>query len=239
MLPVELQAAADDVVKSEFIFEQAPFAQCHASTIVESKEGLVAAWFGGTREKNPDVAIWLSRQENGKWTAPLEVANGVESNEKRNPCWNPVLFQPKDGPLLLFYKAGPNPSVWWGMLMQSDDGGKSWSKPRRLPEGILGPIKDKPVQLANGGILCPSSTEDQGWRIHFERTSDLGLTWQKTAPLNAGREISAIQPTILNLGNGHLRAVGRTRQKHIFQIDSDDAGKTWGQMSLTQLPNPN
>jgi predicted neuraminidase len=47
------------VVLSEFIFEEAPFAQCHASTIAETEHGLVAAWFGGTRESNPDVSIWL------------------------------------------------------------------------------------------------------------------------------------------------------------------------------------
>src|SRR3954467_10911866 len=93
--------AADAVVKSEFIFEKAPFPSCHASTIVETPAGLVAAWFGGTREKKSDVGIWLSRFENKAWTPPAEVANGLESSSKRYPCWNPVLFQPKSGPLLL------------------------------------------------------------------------------------------------------------------------------------------
>ena len=91
-------------MKSELIYETAPFPSCHASTIVETKGGLVAAWFGGTAEKNPDVGIWLSRQVDGKWTTPVEVANGVQSPEKRYPTWNPVLFQPKTGPLLLFFK---------------------------------------------------------------------------------------------------------------------------------------
>src|SRR5258706_351708 len=150
------------IVKSEFIFEKAPFPSCHASTIAEGKEGLVSSWFGGTREKNEDVGIWSSRNESGAWTAPVEVANGVQSPEKRFPCWNPVLFQPKTGPLLLFYKVGSRPSRWLGMLIQSNDGGKHWSKPRRLPDGILGPIKNKPIQLADGDILCPSSTEDNG-----------------------------------------------------------------------------
>src|SRR4051812_40263359 len=150
LLSAAAWAGENALVKSEFIFEKAPFAQCHASTIAESQVGLVAAWFGGTREKNRDVGIWLSRHEEGKWTVPVEVANGVQSSEKRFPCWNPVLFQPRNGLLLLFYKVGPDPSGWWGMVMQSADGGSTWSKPRRLPDGILGPIKNKPVQLANG-----------------------------------------------------------------------------------------
>jgi predicted neuraminidase len=130
---------------SEFIFETAPFPACHASTLAESEKSLVAAWFGGTHEKAPDVGIWLSRLIGGRWTAPIEVADGVQTSTLRYPTWNPVLFQPKNGPLLLFYKVGPDEAHWWGMLMTSGDGGVTWSEPRRLPETILGPIKDKPV----------------------------------------------------------------------------------------------
>ena len=129
------------VVKSEFIYETAPFPSCHASTLAETKSGLIAAWFGGTAERNPDVCIYISRNENGKWTAPVSVADGVGFATNRLPTWNPVLFQPKNGPLLLFYKVGPSPATWWGMMMTSDDDGTTWSKPTRLPNGILGPIK--------------------------------------------------------------------------------------------------
>jgi predicted neuraminidase len=232
-------ASQPGLVTSEFIYENAPFPQCHASTIAESQGGLVAAWFGGTHEKSPDVGIWASRQEDGKWTSPIEAANGVQSATKRYPCWNPVLFQPKAGPLLLFYKVGPNPDAWWGMVMTSADGGRKWSKPRRLPEGILGPIKNKPVQLSDGDILCPSSSEDKGWRVHFERTADLGQTWQATGPVNDGREIGAIQPSILLHRDGRLQALVRTRQGKIGQVWSEDQGKTWGTMTLTSMPNPN
>jgi predicted neuraminidase len=231
------------LLKSEFIFETAPFPQCHASTIVETDGGLVAAWFGGTHERHPDVGIWLSRLVDGKWTAPIEVANGIESATNRYPCWNPVLFQPRNGPLMLFYKVGPSPSTWWGMLMQLQDLQSGFEKhlpmPRRLPEEILGPIKNKPVQLANGDILCPSSTEDHGWRVHFEWTSDFGKTWHKTQPANDGKTIGAIQPSILFHSDKRLQALGRTRQGKIFESWSEDNGRTWGEMKLTSLPNPN
>jgi predicted neuraminidase len=231
--------APPGLVRTEFIFETAPFAECHASTLAESRGGLVAAWFGGPREGHPEVGIWLARLEGGQWTAPVEVATGVESPEKRHPCWNPVLFQPRVGPLMLFYKVGPSPKAWWGMLLASDDAGKSWSKPRRLPEGILGPIKNKPVELAGGDILCPSSTEHAGWRVHFERTNDLGKTWQVVGPVNDGREIGAIQPSLLLHGQGRLQAIGRTANGRLFEIRSEDGGRTWGKMTLAALPNPN
>jgi predicted neuraminidase len=227
------------VVKSEFIYQTAPFAQCHASTIAQTRDGLVAAWFGGTRERNPDVGIWLSRHDGSVWSAPVEVANGVESEQTRYPCWNPVLHQPKDGPLLLFYKVGPSPSAWWGMLKTSDDHGKTWSQARRLPDGILGPIKNKPVTLPGGVLLCPSSTEHEGWRVHFERTSDLGKTWEKTGPVNDGQTIGAIQPAILFLKDGGLLSLSRSRQGAIVESASTDGGKTWGPMSASSLPNPN
>jgi predicted neuraminidase len=227
------------LISSEFIFQTAPFPECHASTLAETKTGLVAAWFGGTRERHPDVGIWLSRHIAGHWSTPVEVANGVQSPTNRYPCWNPVLFQPRTGPLLLFYKVGPSPSSWWGLLRRSEDAGQTWSEPQALPSNILGPIKNKPVQLSNGDILCPSSTEDHGWRVHFERSSDLGQTLQSTPPVNDPDQIGAIQPSILFHPHGQLQAVGRTRQGKIFEIWSTDDGKTWGPMTLTSLPNPN
>jgi predicted neuraminidase len=224
---------------SELIFDNPTFPSSHASTIVETPNGLVAAWFGGTKEKHRDVGIWVSRHVDGKWTAPVEVANGTEKQKQDFPCWNPVLFMPKSGPLMLFYKVGPDPDAWWGMLMTSTDSGATWSETEFLPEGILGPIKNKPIQLPNGDILSGTSTEHDGWRVHFERSTDLGKTWTATGPLNDGTHLGAIQPSILTHKNGRLQALGRTRQKQVFQIWSEDEGKTWGEMSLLKLPNPN
>lgn len=227
------------IVKSEFIYETAPFPEGHASTIVESQGKLIAAWFGGTHEKHPDVGIWLARYENGRWTAPVEVANGVIAPVKRYPTWNPVLFQPKRGPLMLFYKVGPSPTEWWGMLMTSDDAGKTWSRPRKLPDGIFGPIKNKPVELSNGDLLAPTSTEDQGWRVHFERSSDGGQTWQKIEPINDGKEFAIIQPSILFHRDGRLQALCRSRQGKLVESWSSDNGRTWTKPGATTLPNPN
>jgi predicted neuraminidase len=224
--------------RGEFIYESAPFPSCHASTIAETSHGLIAAWFGGTHERHPDVGIWTSHWIDGQWSPPVEVANGVISPSERYPTWNPVLFQPRRGPLSLFYKVGPSPSEWWGMRMTSTDGGHTWSPAERLPEGILGPIKNKPIELSDGTILSSSSSEHDGWRVHFERSTDGGRTWQATPAVNDGKGIQAIQPSVLVLGPRHLLALGRTRSGRIFEIGSTDDGVTWGEMSLTQLPNP-
>ena len=225
-------------VKAEFIYETAPFPQCHASTIVETNSGLVAAWFGGTGEKNPDVGIWVSLHRDGKWSVPVEVANGVVSPEKRFPTWNPVLFQPSKGPLFLYYKMGPSPRDWWGMQITSSDGGKSWSEPKRLPDGILGPIKNKPIELADGTILSGSSTEHDGWRVHMEISPKKGSSWHKTKALNTKDELGVIQPAIIHFGTT-IQILCRSQQGKIASAVSKDEGKTWSRFSLLDLPNPN
>jgi predicted neuraminidase len=240
-----LLVSISPVTSSEFVFETAPFASAHASTIAESPGGLVAAWFGGTREGAADVGIWLSRRVNGKWTAPVEVATGVQPDGTRYPCWNPVLFEMPDGNLWLFYKVGPSPQAWWGMFRTSRDGGATWGDARRLPDGILGPIKNKPVRLADGSIVSPSSTESTDipstWRVHFERSADCGRTWTavRPAPTTGRDRIDAIQPAILIHPGGKLQAVGRTRSQRVFDTWSDDGGRTWTPLALTDLPNPN
>ncbi len=239
-----LSHADSAIVKSEFIYDTGPYPSIHATTIVETPTGLVAAWFGGTAEANRDVCIWVSRQlSDGKWSDSVETANGVQTDGTRHPTWNPVLFQPKEGPLMLFYKVGPSPGTWWGELKTSTDGGQTWTTAQKLPKGIFGPIKNKPVQLANGDILCPTSNETNEkpskWAIYFERTTDLGKTWSRTELLHDGVAIGAIQPSILFLGGAKLQAIGRTKNRKVFQITSEDAGKTWGEISLTELPNPN
>lgn len=225
-------------VSAEFLYESAPFPQCHASTIVETKAGLVAAWFGGTREKNPDVGIWVSRRENGQWTPPVEVANGVVSAGQRYPAWNPVLFQPSQGPLLLYYKVGPSPREWWGLQKTSLDNGKTWGPATRLPEGILGPIKNKPIELRDGTILSGSSTEHDGWRVHMERGIRHGSRWTKTPPLNTKSEMGVIQPGLLRFGD-RIQILCRSQQGKIASATSVDEGKTWSRFTLLDLPNPN
>lgn len=227
------------IVSSEFVYEAASFPQCHASTLAETPQGLVAAWFGGTREGRQDVGIWLARKTSGRWSEPTEVAKGIQG-DRQYPCWNPVLYQDAGGTLLLFYKVGPSPSAWWGVLQRSPDFGISWSPAARLPDGQLGPIKNKPRLLADGRLLCGSSTEDQGWRVHMEWTADYGHTWQRTQPLNDGKTLQAIQPTILEHGANRLQILCRGRGTgRIVEAWSEDGGRTWSGMTVTELPNPN
>ncbi|MGF7151786.1 putative neuraminidase [Sphingomonas zeicaulis] len=229
------------ILRSGFIYESAPYPQCHASTIVELADGTIAAsWFGGTRERDPDVEIWFARLGADGWQKGVSVANGIQPGGARLPTWNPVLFQDPAGPLHLFYKIGPNPREWWGMVISSTDGGARWSAPRRLADGVLGPIKNKPVVLADGSWLSPSSLEADldRWSLHFERSTDRGRSWTVSDPVPSPQQIMAIQPSILFHAGGKLQAVARTRQGAVGSCWSEDGGKSWGPLGAVDLPNP-
>jgi predicted neuraminidase len=227
------------ILVDEFIYEKAPFPQCHAATIAETPKGLIAAFFGGTRERNPDVCIWVSRLVNNKWTEPVNVANGIVNDTLRYATWNPVLYQVPGGDLMLFYKTGPKVSAWKGWVKTSKDHGLTWSEAQALPEGMLGPVKNKPVMLKDGTIIAPSSTEGDGWKLHFEVSKDKGKTWTKVGPINDGKTFNAIQPSILIHKDGKLQVLARSKERAIIETWSSDNGQTWTPLAKSNLPNNN
>jgi predicted neuraminidase len=227
-------------VSEEFVFKSPPFAQCHASTIVEVTPGkyMVAA-FGGTSEGNKDVCIWLSARENGKFGKPVKIADGIINDSLIYPCWNPVLFKTLKGKLFLWYKVGPSPRTWWGMVRSSTDDGRTWTDPEQLAAGILGPIKNKPVQLSDGTILSGSSVEtSQSWKVHIEKSLDSGKTW-RVIPVDSGSRFNVIQPTLLIHPGNKLQVLCRSKNNAIIQAFSHDNGNTWGILTKTELANPN
>ena len=255
---VDIPTSHPAIVKDEFLYTKASFPEAHASTIVETRKGdLVAAYFGGTKERNPDVCIWVSRKPKGAdvWNAPMMVADGVFP-EGRYACWNPVLYEMPNGELWLFFKIGPSVSEWTGWLVRSKDGGRTWSRREPLPDGFLGPIKNKP-ELIDGRLLCPSSTENKGWRFHMEILDLSDGRWKKGTPVkdlnwkyvpvesteaiktddNQLHPIDCIQPSILKLKDGRLQVLMRTHNAHLATSFSSDNGNTWTPVTLLDIEN--
>ncbi len=232
------------IIDKEFIFEQEKFfPQCHASTLTVLDNGdILASWFAGSYEKHPDVAIWLSRKQSGRWSDPIKIA------DKENiPCWNPVLFNAPNGRLFLFYKVGKTIPKWRTMVMTSNDNGYTWSDPKELVEGDVGgrgPVRCKPIVLSNGIWLAPASIETwRMWDSFVDISKDEGQTWGKSqfVPIDHKRlqGKGIIQPTLWESKPGRIHMLLRSTEGFIYRSDSDDYGNTWSPAYPTELPNNN
>ncbi|AMV26266.1 BNR/Asp-box repeat protein [Gemmata sp. SH-PL17] len=219
-----------------FIFEKAPFPSCHASTIVEHEEGkFMAAWFGGKDEGAKDVQIWASTFEGKAWSEPK-----VLGTEPGQPCWNPVLFKTTKGTLFLWYKAGPKPDNWTGYVRTSTDNGKTWTKPEIMPSSLVGPVRAKPIQLANGTILAGTSWESyRNWTPFVDRSTDEGKTWKRSNPFPVPEKFHQIQPTLFETKDGKVVALMRSSNpRMICRAESADGGATFSPAEETKLANP-
>lgn len=112
--------------------------EVHASTLLLIDDKLLCAWFGGTKEGHSDTKIWLSVGDLTKpqtfWNEPHPVAA-----EEGLAHWNPVLlYVSATETILLFYKVGSPISSWCTKIIESKDGGKTWSEPRDLVPGDKG-----------------------------------------------------------------------------------------------------
>lgn len=253
------QRQVSDLKKERITTNDRAFDSAHASTLVRLPDGsILAAWFGGSAEKAPDVAIWSSRRKDGVWEIPRKTAD-----VKDVAMWNPVLFQNPDGTIVLYYKVGKEIREWVTWYTLSRDGGESWEEPKELVPGDVsggrGPVKNKPIRLQYGShkgrILAPASIEGESWDAFVDISDDGGLTWEKSGEVPLRRSgfkdvhrpyekhriygKGVIQPTLWEDETGAVHMLLRTMSSRIFRSDSTDGGRTWCCAYDTGLPNNN
>ena len=225
------------LIKKEFVFPDRCPRMCHASTVLRVGDRLLVSWFDGEKEGADDVAVWLSVRDGGAWSTPRRM-----SPDGQTPSWNPVLFAPDDGTVMLFYKVGKTIPHWKTMFTVSHDGGEHWTTPEELMPGDdtggRGPVKNKPIRLSDGTVMAPASTEQGSWRCFADILRD--GTWEKHAfPVPEDEKLGVIQPTLWEYPAGHVHALMRSNQCRIYRSDSEDSGRTWCPVYPTELPNNN
>lgn len=230
--------------KKEYIFSPFPgLENAHASTVLPLDNGdVLAAWFGGKREGDDSVEIWLSRRTADGWSAPVVV-----SEKDDVPHWNPVLHQRLDGTIILYYKYGKEIPFWQTRYVESPDGGVTWSAPKELvpgdDSGGRGPVKNKCLRLDDGTLLAPASTEQHRRFMAFIDVShDDGYTWQRCElmerPRYKGAYVGLIQPTLWQSDEG-VHCLMRSSKGALYRSDSFDGGRTWQKPRRTRMPNNN
>lgn len=231
--------------KKEFVYEKIEnVPECHASTVLPLPDGRVmVAWFAGEHEKNDNVRIWFSVNENGKWTEPAKVPS-----EENVPHWNPVLDMKNDGIIRLYFKKGKEINEWVTWFCDSADGGKTWSEAEVLvPDdfsGGRGPVKNKCIRTSQGLLLAPASSEKtKHWRCFIDVSRDDGDTWTRCDFIVRPRKniglVRMIQPTLWEDDDKNIHALMRTDKGRIYKSHSYDGGLTWSKAERTELPNNN
>src|SRR5512139_3585338 len=124
-----------------FACEECPTPSVHGADVIETRDGgLLATWFGGTREGATDVALWGADYSPAtrSWSTPRRILGAAETRAALGrhikTVGNSVLARDVQGGLWLYY-VSVSVGGWAGSAlnaMHSGDEGQTWDEPRRL-----------------------------------------------------------------------------------------------------------
>lgn len=236
----------------------------HAASIEFFNDYPVFSWFGGLREGNGDVRIFIHNLNNDGETITI----GAEDNV---PRWNPVLFNFK-GKLLLFEKAGMFCDRWQTFVHDISKWSNDISEKeiretaQILPAGLNGPVKTKPIivqdEFANDEFLCGSSVETMyDWSSYIEhyamingrislaeRSNPLSVTKKTYTDVSGTKKtLGIIQPSLWkdlerpDRVNAFFRSSSGLEKIYVARSSTEinSGNRIWTQPVATNLPNPN
>ena len=226
-----------DILNQQLLFDAIPGRpSSHCATVTELPDGsLLAAWYAGTRESHPDVAIMTARWAEGVWSAPA-----VHHDTPGLADGNPLLYTLPDGTIILWFvtimgRGWDTARPFW---QRSTDGGQSWTPPERFStrDGLM--FRCRPLRLSSGRLVLPAYDEVT-WEGLPLLSDDGGDNWREAGRMTA--PTGCIQPAVVELDDGSLLAFLRTGGDGgcIWQSRSTDRGESWSACTETALPNPN
>lgn len=224
----DLERRGPQVVADEFLYQTADFPQCHSASIVETRKGdLVATYFGGTKERNPDVCIWVSRKPKGsrEWTKPQMVADGVELQPLKPDAQRKVSQ----------VTSSARPAF----------GGRFMALPQWTGNRGEAAIGDNYREACWNPVLFETPSGElqlyfkigpnvAGWLGWYVTSKDGGRTWSQRKPLPEGFYGPVKNKPVLN--NGRIispTSDERDGWKLYFEL-SDDMGRTWRKTAFVE-----
>ncbi len=225
----------------------APYRKNSEPNVKRLPDGNLLAVWAAQGEKwtsEEKVAGSFSLDNGVRWSKPTVL----HSNTGRN-CTDPLLLV-TDNEVLLSYNEspplvpGPKSRTFLfkeakRMLKVSKDNGKTWSQPVRLNTGhsYCG-ARHNGLKLSDGTLIIPfywvleceekEITEGEMTSVSsVMRSKDNGETWIKGEDIYINSPGGADEPAVVELTNGDLYMLFRTRTGYQYQAWSKDQGETW------------
>jgi predicted neuraminidase len=224
----------------------------HCASMVELGNGnLLAVWYAGSNEGEPDVSLYqvVWNKRTGTWSEPRLLTNVAKTQEEvgtyTKKIGNAVLLKDSDGRIWLFY-VSVSLGGWSGSAINyiiSDDEGRNWSPAKRLvtnPFLNMGDlVKSAPVLYRDGTIGLPTYHEMFGMFGELVHLAPDGSVLDKSL---ISPDRMSLQPAIVPLSPKRAIAFLRNKgsePKRIVCADTRDGGRTWMNGRKISLPNPN
>ncbi len=223
-------------------------AEVHAAIAHGTATGIMAYWYGGSREGAADVRIFQAEYQGNTWSTPEPITDRitVQKDLRRyvRKVGNPVSWQMKDGRIWVFF-VSVSAGGWAGSainLIESRDGGKSWSETRRL---VTSPflnlstlVRNSPIQYADGTIGLPVYHEFIGKFCELLRLSEGGRIIDKVRLSHGAHSLQpGITPVSEDEAVALLRYSGEPPMR-VLESWSDDGGLTWSTPRKISIANP-
>lgn len=225
----------------------------HSASMARLANGqLLAAWFEGSREGAPDVAIHAAAWDPAaqKWLPPNLLVTRERAQDEIGrsirKIGNPVLFTDHRNRTWLFFVTVTF-GGWSGSdinFKYSDDSGRSWSAAKRLKtapiphSGTL--VRGNPFEFADGSIALPVYREYG--RLSFPELVRIDSDGQVIGKIRMGDvDAHGLQPSIVTIDGRN--AVGFLRPRdvepmRVMRTTTSDGGATWTLPTSTGLSNP-
>jgi predicted neuraminidase len=215
----------------------------HGSTVAVLPDGTVGVvWFHGEAEKSHDSWNLFSKLEPDadSWTEPVVIFDEPGKAEG-----NAALWVKSDGTLAVIFVTifGRD---WWDdsriRMIESYDGGETWSAPVMLREEYCWMVRHRPIQLESGRMVLPLYDECWSLPVFMYSDDEFETFWEQDIEGDAQYMLDhalATQPALIERGDGSLAAITRDggSNRRVHRMTSDDQGVTWNVIEPTQLPN--
>ncbi len=266
--PVETSVKGD-VILSELSRSMVPMPKnvpsAHASALAALPgDRMVAFWWAGSRESGPDVKVYASRWNGGKWGEPWEVASreslGKALGFGVRRIGNPVALTARDGRIHLFVvatglggwaasrvvhmvstEAPPKKGMGRGALPAPDpEQGIQFAVRRVLPASPMFNtstlVRTSAVGLTDGGWWLPLYFE---LGIKYPMLMSFDAEGEPTWAGRIGARTTTLQPAIVPVSRTEIRAWMRdaSDERRVQHARSRDGGASWEDLPALSLHN--